>query len=251
MHLQAIQFQIAKLIVDQLVQANQGESSARQRVLRLQSRHRLFPQVYRFVDEYVRRKVDFQGSHPCEPGLEKYVARMVERLRDAIEPDDSQGEPPLMPVLNRYKPIGTTADVDFKTTRPCFATHFSHINMVVTDTDRWESSAEFYIEQKCMQGAVKLFSRNDHLGLLIPYEYMGIDHTYEPDYLVRLANDMTVLLEIKGYENDQTKAKHTGANRWLTAVNNWGQLGKWYPQVHVCRNPQMVGEELAELAGQT
>jgi type III restriction enzyme len=71
-------------------------------------------------------------------GLEKDVRRMVERLRDAIEPEDSEGEPPLLPVLNRYKPMGTTAEVEFKTTRPCLMTQRSHINQVVAHTGSWE-----------------------------------------------------------------------------------------------------------------
>jgi hypothetical protein len=54
----------------------------------------------RYVDEYVRRKVNFNGAHPCELGLEKYVKRMVERLRDGMVPDESEGEAPLMPILN-------------------------------------------------------------------------------------------------------------------------------------------------------
>jgi len=64
------------------------------------------------------------------------------------------------------------------------------------------------------------------VGLTIPYEYTGVDHSYEPDFLVRLTNGVTVVLEIKGYEDDQTKAKHTAARRWVEAVNNWGQLGE-------------------------
>ena len=91
----------------------------------------------------------------------------------------------------------------------------------------------------------QFYARNDHLGLLIPYEYMGIDHAYEPDFLVRLANDVTVVLEIKGFEDDQTKAKHTAAKRWVAAVNNWGQLGRW--AFHVCRNPQLLDKEMAFL----
>lgn len=75
--------------------------------------------------------------------------------------------------------------------------------------------------------AVAFYARNDHLGLLTPYEYMNIDRWYEPDFLVRLANGATVVLEIKGFEDDQDKAKHTAAKRWVMAVNNWGQLGRW------------------------
>jgi type III restriction enzyme len=38
---------------------------------------------------------------------------------------------------------------------------------------------------------------------------------------------VTVVLEIKGFEDDQTKAKHIAAKRWVGAVNNWGQLRRW------------------------
>lgn len=239
-HIQAIKFQIARLIIERLLSAYHDGTDAKSRVLRLQSRHQLFPQVYRFVEDYVGRKVDFQGCHECELGLEKYVKRMVERLGDRIMPDDTEGEPPLMPVLNRYKPIGTTADVNFKTVRPCFPTQRSHINQVVSDTATWESSAAFRIEQ-----AHLVYARNDHMGLFIPYEYQGVDHNYEPDFLVRLAPEVTLILEIKGYEDDEIKAKHNAAKRWVSAVNNWGQLGKW--MFHVCRNPQMLDRELAFL----
>ena len=60
--------------------------------------------------------------------------------------------------------------------------------------------------------------------------------SYEPDFLVRLKNDLTLLLEIKGYEihnPDRINQKHTAARRWVSAVNNWGELGSWY--FFVCR----------------
>lgn len=69
-----------------------------------------------------------------------------------------------------------------------------------------------------------------------------MDHSYEPDFLVRLAGDVTVVLEVKGFEDNQTKAKHDAAKRWVRAVDNWGQLGKWL--FHVCRNPLLLDKEL-------
>ena len=242
-HLQTIEFLITRQIVEQLTVADAGAADRRRRVLALQSRHQLFPQVFQYVDQYVRRKVNFQNCNTCELGLEKYVQRMVERLRDAIVPDESEGEAPLMPITNRYKPIGTTAEVDFKTTRACHVTMKSHIDQVVLDTEAWESSAGFRLESS---DAVQFYARNDHMGLTIPYEYMGIDHAYEPDFLVRLSSGVTVVLEIKGFEDDKTKAKHNAANRWVEAVNNWGELGQW--AFHVCRNPQVLDKEMEYLA---
>ena len=244
-HLQTIEFEIVRLVIDQLIGGNGQNLAKKAKVLRLQSRHQLFPQVYNFVHDYVGRKVDFQGSHPCELGLAIYVERIVERMRDGIQPDDDEGEPPLMPVLYRYEPITSSSRVEFMTKRPCFATRRSHVNQVVADTQTWESSAAFRLEQS---RDVKFYVRNDHLGLMIPYEYQGVDHKYEPDYIVRLSNDVSVILEIKGYEDDRTKAKHSAAKRWLAAVNNWAQLGRW--DFHVCRNPQLLEKELTYLAQQ-
>ena len=241
-HPQTIKFAIAGQIVWALTEGT-GQGTAK---LRLKSRHQLFPQVVNFVGEYVKCKVDFRGCHPCELGQQKYVQRIVERLIAEIQPDEKQGEPPLLPILNRYKQTGSTTQVDFKTARPCFTTMRSHINQVAADTDTWEQSASFRLEQS---KAVAFYARNDHLECTIPYEYLGVSHAYTPDFLVRLVNGVTVLLEIKGQEDDQDRAKHQAAKRWVPAVNNWGQLGKW--TLHVCRDPQILGRELQALTTAT
>lgn len=241
-HIQTIKFRIAQEIVDRLSQASHEGDDKKAQVFRLQSKHLLFPQVLGIVNEYVERKVDFQGANPSELGLERYTKRIIERLLAGIEPDKSQGEPPLMPILNRYKPQGTTADVGFKTTKPCYPTLASHINQVVADTLQWEQNAAFHLESAAHRGLVRCYAKNDHLGLAIPYEYYGIPHNYEPDFLVKLNNGITLLVEIKGQEDNQDRMKHDAARRWISAVNNWGKLGKW--GLHVCRNPNLLEREL-------
>ena len=89
--------------------------------------------------------------------------------------------------------------------------------------------------------AVTFYARNDHLGLG-PVRVHGRRPRYEPDFLVRLANGLTLILEIKGFEDDQAKAKRAAAKRWLISVNNWGELGKW--AFHVSRNPLLLDKEL-------
>ena len=241
-HPQTIQFEIARLVVAALTEGIEGATPK----LRLQGRHQLFPQVYRIVDEYIARKVDFRGCHPCELGLETYVRRIVERLTAAIEPDADSGEPALLPRLSRYQPIGSTAGVNFKTTRPCVPTVRSHIDQVVADTDSWEQAAVFRLEQA--GDIVAFYARNDHLELSIPYEYLGAAHSYFPDFVVRLTSGLTLLLEIKGEERERDRAKHQAAQRWVRAVNHWGQLGQW--AFHACRDPQRLSDEIRSLLKQ-
>ena len=69
-------------------------TDAKVRVLRLQSRHQLFPQVYAIVKAYTERRVRFHGLDRRELGLERYFRPLVQRIADNIEPDTSAGEPP-------------------------------------------------------------------------------------------------------------------------------------------------------------
>ena len=249
-HIQTIAFEIARRIVENLTGDGGRRDGAQGPGLGLTARHQLFPQVLRLVYAYIWElgKVDFRGEHPCELGQEKYVQRLVGLFLAAIRPDESQGEPPLLPILNRHLPIGTTADVNFMTVRPCFVSHHSHVNLVAADTERWEQSAAYRIEQAVRRGTTRFYARNDGLELVIPYEFQGLSHNYEPDYLVRLANDVTLVLEIKGLLTEADKAKHQAAQRWCAAVSNWGKLGQW--AFHVCRDPQMLVREIGHLAKQ-
>ena len=245
-HFQSILFLITQEIINDFQGPMNASMDKKSRVLRLQSRHQLFPQVFSFVQQFVQRKVNFNGVDPRELGLVKYAKIVVERMRDAIHPDESQGEPPLLPILNRYRPVGSTGGVDFITTRATIPSTKSHINSVVLHSG-WEASAATVLDSTDL---VKWYARNDHLGLVIPYEYIGVDHSYEPDFIVKLANDLMLLLEIKGFEvheQEKTNAKHQSAQRWVTAVNNLKDFGKW--EFLVCRDVELLLPKIGELLG--
>jgi type III restriction enzyme len=242
-HLNQIAFEIARQVVGVLVGdyelpgGGQGKQS-----LRLQSRHQLFPQVLRLTLAYIDRKVRFKGEDPRELGLERYVRQLIDRLIAAIEPDAAEGEPPLLPILNRYQRWGTTADVDFKTITPCFPAERSHLNLVQADTSSWEQSAAFRLEMA--RDSVAFYARNEGLDFAIPYDSAGGSHRYEPDFLVRLTDRTTLILEIKGHETNEDRAKYEAARRWVRAVNAWGEAGPW--AFHVSRDPHMLAAELRQ-----
>lgn len=56
--------------------------------------------------------------------------------------------------------------------------------------------------------------RNDHMEFNIPYEFFGTSQVYEPDFLVRLCNGMTVILEIKGQPREYTDAEDQGGDKY-------------------------------------
>jgi type III restriction enzyme len=235
-HPQTIRFEIAREIVRLLTEtAVAGKES-----LRRAARSQLFPQVLRIVEDYVVKKVDFYGQHPCELGLDQYVHRVRDLLLAAIEPDDARGETPLLPRLNRYRPTGSTANVRFKTAKPVQATMRSHLNFVACDTGTWEQAAMFQLEAATARDEVVCYARNERLEFNIPYEFEGTSRVYEPDFLVRLPDGTTLILEVKGQFREETEMKHQAADQWVRAVNHWGKLGRW--EFAVCLDPQRLPE---------
>src|SRR6267143_1686789 len=65
--------------------------------------------------------------------------------------------------------------------------------------------------------------KNDHLGFEIPYVYRGVVRVFRPDFLVRLTNGKTLVLEVNGQDDEQNKTKRGFLAEWVKAVN--GQNG--------------------------
>ena len=234
--LQEIEYELASRVTDALSNAKSGK-------LRLSARHLLFPHVLGIVRRFRETKVNHHGVNPKEIGVLRYVEMITQRLTTAIRPLEQSGEVRLIPKLERYRPIGSTGEVDFHTSRPCRTTLKSHLSHVVLDTATWEASAAFHLEAS---EEVESYARNDHLGLVIPYEFLGVPQVYIPDFLVKLTDGTNLILEIKGFETEEDREKHTAAHRWVAAVNNWGELGRW--GFVVCRGPEEVQGMFVRLA---
>jgi type III restriction enzyme len=234
-HLQTIQFEAARQILMRLTDHQDGK-------LRNLSRHRLFPMILTIVEEYCHSRIDWSGQPKQELALEIYMRPLVEMLTAAIQPKDSSGADRLLPVINRFSPWGSSADVNFTTVRQCYPTQKSQVDQVVLDTQTWEQSVSHHIEES---DHVRHYVRNDHMGFSIPYEFMGISHAFFPDFIVILKNGFFLVLEVKGMMDEQQKAKFEAAKRWCRAVNNWGKMGQW--AFHVSKDPDHVQKELEYL----
>jgi type III restriction enzyme len=211
------------------------------------ARHILFPQVLAAVWQYLdKRVVVVDPDTPLEEiALLKYKQRIIERLTEAIEPDTEAGEPPILPIIERFRPIGSTSEVLFRTVRPCVGTTKSHISHVVLDAPQWEHSVAYQLER---MPEVIAYARNDHLDFTIPYEWQGTRHEYRPDYLIRWrcedGSELKVILEVKGFEKEQYRQKEIAARRWVRAVNHHGEFGQW--EFVLCKDPARLKTLLLE-----
>lgn len=139
----------------------------------------------------------------------------------------------LLPILQPYDTIGSTAWVDFDTTRPVYATDAAkcHISHVVADTDSWEQKLAQSLEE--MPEVVR-YAKNHNLGFTIPYTINGEEKRYIPDFIACLddgrgPNDLLhLLIEVTGERKKDKEAKTaTARNLWVPAVNNDGSFGRW------------------------
>lgn len=248
---QQVLFRLTQLIVDDLLAGVHADKNEGGR-LKLKARHQLFPEVFQMVRTYVAQKVRFApGVDQREIGMERYMMLLRGRVRDNILSTDSREHAKLLPVLNSYEPYTTTANVNYKTTRPVQSLVKSHLNAAMLQSS-WERRA---IETMELTDCVECFTPNDRqIGLIVPYEYEGAPRNYEPDFVVRLQNGLMVLLEIKGeggkiHGEDQVLAKNAAAKKWVTAVNNLGRHGDWV--FEICEDLDELRPMLERHAGVT
>lgn len=206
--------------------------------------HVLFPQLVQIVSRYLREKVEVRPPADLKDlFLAPYYGWLVEILLEALRPDTSAGEAPEVPRYESTRGPGSTADVDYWTSREPVQVLRSHVNYVVPDTKRWEQSAAYYIDR---HPAVHSFVKNAGLGFAIPYLYNGQMHDYMPDFIIRLRNDeaIHVILETKGYDPLE-EVKRDAANRWVSAVNAEGSYGKWF--YRMVKKTTEVSQAIADL----
>ena len=144
-----------------------------------------------------------------------------------------KGARPIKAVLDPYNPTGSTAHVNFNTSKKDrweTDSRRSHVNWVILDSD-WE--AEFCRVAEA-HPRVRAYVKNHNLGLEVPYRYGSAMRTYLPDFIV-LVDDghvdddlLKLIVEIKGYRREDAKEKKaTMETYWVPGVNNLGSYGRW------------------------
>jgi type III restriction enzyme len=208
----------------------------------------LFPQVAKIAEQYVRERVVVQPPADLKDlFLAPYFGWLVERLLGAIRPDVSAGESPEVPRFESSRGTGSTAEVDYWTSRDVREVMKSHLNYLVADTKTWEQSAAYLIDKHPRTLA---FAKNAGLGFAIPYLNNGQMHEYVPDFVVRLSANggkpVHLILETKGFDPLEV-VKVAAAERWVKAVNADGRHGAW--SYSLVKKPTDVPAVLAAIGG--
>jgi type III restriction enzyme len=170
------------------------------------------------------------GTYPAQLLYKEIADMAAEKIKAAITLS-LIGENPVKAILDAYNPTGSTAHVNFTTskeTRWQTDPRRSHVNWVVCDSD-WE--AEFCRVAEA-HPKVRAYVKNQNLGLEVPYLMGSTPRKYIPDFIVQVddgkAEPLNLIVEIKGFRGEDAKDKaNTMRAYWVPGVNNLGKFGRW------------------------
>ncbi len=230
---QRIIFETARDVFDQMKHTWQG------------SREVLLAQLVQIVEQFIRSDriaiappLFYQEELRRRLIIALNMSRIVQHVWEAVRQENTER---LTPVFDRDHPIRATGDMrTWYTGKPCALTRMSHINVCVFDST-WEASDAFTLDNSSTVGA---WVKNDHIGFEVLYVYRGVVRKYRPDFLVKLKNGDTLVLETKGQDTDQDKVKRRYLEEWIQAVNEHGGFGHW--QSVVAQHPGEIRDILMQ-----
>ena len=193
----------------------------------------LFGQLKRIARQWFDNCLVCRGGvSPAQLMYQELADTACERIFAAITREGIDSRP-VKAVLDPYNPVGSTAHVNFNTTKTSrweADSRRCHINWLVLDSG-WEGEFCRVAES---HPRVKAYVKNHNLGLEVPYSSGSETRTYLPDFIVLIDDGrsdddlLNLIVEIKGYRGEDAKDKKaTMDTRWVPGVNNHGDYGRW------------------------
>jgi type III restriction enzyme len=195
----------------------------------------LFGQLKRIVKQWLDDHLDCKGdTYPAQLCYLELADRACERIKQAIDRASiEKGQSQIQAVLDPYNPVGTTAQVNFTTTKTDRwepSSERCHLNWLIMDSD-WEGE---FCRAAEAHPQVRSYVKNHNLGFEVPYLVGAEARRYRPDFILRIADGhgeddlLNLVVEIKGYRGEDAKDKKAAMEtRWLPGVKALKTHGRW------------------------
>ena len=194
----------------------------------------LFGQLKRIVREWVGNHLVCKGGTNVSHLAYKTIADMAcERIAAGVTRSQLARENPAKVILDPYNPTGSTAHVNFhtsKTSRYRTDPRRCHVNWAILDSD-WEAELCRVVEA---HPQVAAYVKNQNLGFEVPYCAGSQPRRYLPDFIVLLVDGhgeddlLHLIVEVKGFRREDAKDKKaTVETLWIPGVNQLGAYGRW------------------------
>jgi len=189
----------------------------------------LLGQIFHLVERYLEsdkiiiEPAMFYNNDPIKRKI-MYILNMMKIVQHLWKHIEMETVTRRVPYFDTSKKIGSTGDMaTWWTTKHREVLNKSHISHCVFDST-WEFTEACKLERN---ENVVAFAKNDHLGFAIQYTYGGIVHKYYPDFLIKLKNGKTLVLETKAVDSAQAHEKRQALKEWVETVNSLAEYGEW------------------------
>lgn len=215
----------------------------------------LFPRLLAAAKDWLGTQVRYAdemgpGVFLWRPVAEKAAMKLYAAFVAGAE---GGGEPVVLPILHPYNTTGSTAHVEFRTSKPLFETDPArcHVSHVVGDSG-WEIAAAEALEA---MPEIRAYAKNHALNFEVPYAVPGGgERRYLPDFIVRIDDGhddpLNLIVEIKGERDAQDGLKAEAMRTcWLPAIRNDGRFGRWnFVEI---RDPHLVASTIRDTIRET
>ena len=170
------------------------------------------------------------GTYPAQLMYRELADMACEKIKATISAT-LVGDQPIKAILDAYNPTGSTAFVNFTTSKELrwqTDARKCHVNWVICDST-WEAEFARVAES---HPKVITYVKNQNLGFEVPYVMGGARKRYIPDFIVRVDDGreapLNLIIEVKGYRGEDAKVKaETMRTYWVPGVNNLKKYGRW------------------------
>ena len=193
----------------------------------------LFPKLKSIVREWYAGYFECVGNtFPAQLMYRSIADIVAEKVTTAITRAHA-GTRQVVALIDPYNPTGTTAHVNFTTSKTeRFRTRADrcHVNVAILDSN-WEGEFCRIVED---HPRILAYVKNHNLGFEVPYVFAGEPRTYRPDYICRIDDGrgpddpLNLVIEVSGFRNHEKDEKKATMNeRWVPGINHARVFGRW------------------------